>query len=262
MDRFRVHTNWTNTVQQVHEFAVEDLEDGATRAILKAAFTDPDQLKPAKTRQMLTEEAASTFANLALRLRARGHDVGTVAHFVNRLVFCMFAEDVTLLPNHMFCRMLEHCQHAPEDFQPRAQTLFTAMKDSGIVGFERVEWFNGGLFDTDEALPLEKADVKEVWAAAKLDWSDIDPSILGTLFERELNPDKRSQLGAHYTDRDKIMLIVNPVIVEPLTAEWETTRDEIARLIEGAPKETPEKLLRGRELAARTTGAEAGGEPA
>ncbi len=52
--------------------------------------------------------------------------------------------------------------------------------------------------------------------ATMLDWSDIDPSILGTLFERGLDPDKRSQLGAHYTDRDKIMQIVRPVIVEPL----------------------------------------------
>ncbi len=109
MDRFRVHTNWTNTVQQVHEFTVDDLEDAATRDILKAAFTDPGQLKPAKTRQMLTEETASTFATLAHRLRKRGHDGGAVAHFVNRLVFCMFAEDVALLPNHMFRRLLEHC---------------------------------------------------------------------------------------------------------------------------------------------------------
>nr|WP_321170043.1 type IIL restriction-modification enzyme MmeI [Pseudodonghicola flavimaris] len=31
-----------------------------------------------------------------------------------------------------------------------------------------------------------------------------------------LDPDKRSQLGAHYTDRDKIMQIVNPVVEEPL----------------------------------------------
>ena len=41
-------------------------------------------------------------------------------------------------------------------------------------------------------------------AASDLDWSEVDPSILGTLFERGLDPDKRAQLGAHYTDRDKI----------------------------------------------------------
>ena len=61
------------------------------------------------------------------------------------------------------------------------------------------------MFDDDTALPLEKPDIDTALAAAKLDWSEIDPSILGTLFERGLDPAKRAQLGAHFTDRDKIM---------------------------------------------------------
>lgn len=55
-------------------------------------------------------------------------------------------------------------------------------------------------------LQLEWEDLDDLIRAAHLDWSDIDPSILGTLFERGLYPAKRSQLGAHYTDRDKIKL--------------------------------------------------------
>ena len=77
------------------------------------------------------------------------------------------------------------------------------------------------------ALALDKAEVEVTLRAAALDWSEVDPSILGTLFERGLDPDKRSQLGAHYTDRDKIMRIVEPVIVRPLLAEWEVTKEEI-----------------------------------
>ena len=252
MDLIRVHTNWTNTVQHVHAITLDDLLDAARRDILKAAFTEPERLRPAKTRQMLTEEAAQKFAALAQRLRDRGHAAEDVAHFVNRLVFCMFAEDVNLLPNRMFQRMLEHSAANPDGFAEHARTLFAAMKDGGPVGFERVEWFNGGLFDTDQALALDKADVADVLSAARLDWSDIDPSILGTLFERGLDPNKRSQLGAHYTDRDKIMLIVNPVIVDPLTAEWDAARGKIQALIDGAPKPTRDRLLRGRDLAART----------
>lgn len=67
-------------------------------------------------------------------------------------------------------------------------------------------------------------------------WSDIDLSILGTLFERVLDPAKRGHLGAHYTDRDKIMQIVNPVIVEPLLNEWAEVKAQIEDLIENAPK--------------------------
>ena len=75
--------------------------------------------------------------------------------------------------------------------------------------------------------------------ASKLDWSNIDPSILGTLFERGLDPDKRSQLGAHYTDRDKIMRIIDPVIVHPWLVEWKTEKVQIADILErGARIET------------------------
>jgi type II restriction/modification system DNA methylase subunit YeeA len=251
MDRIRVHTNWTNTVQKVHEIALTDLTDGATRDLLKACFNDPERLKPAKTRQLLTEEAAQRFATLAQRLRGRGHDPQAVAHFVNRLVFCMFAEDVNLLPNKMFERMIKAARPKPETFQQHAKTLFSAMKAGGPVGFEQVEWFNGGLFDTDEALPMTWEDLDDLIRATTLDWSDIDPSILGTLFERGLDPDKRSQLGAHYTDREKIMQIVRPVIVEPLLAEWETVKAEIVATLAAAPKATAEKLLSPKEKAAR-----------
>lgn len=231
--RIVIRTNWTNTIQETYELRLDDLADSRKRDLLKHAFSDPDRLKPKKTRTQLTAEAADKFSGLAQRLRARGHDPHKVAHFVNRLVFCMFAEDVGLLPGNLFTKMLEHCRRDPKDFEPSAKTLFAAMKDpGGRVGFERIEWFNGGLFDDDEALPLDEDDIKQTLTAARLDWQDIDPSILGTLFERGLDPDKRSQLGAHYTDRDKIMMIVNPVIVEPLTAEWAETRAMIEAEVE------------------------------
>lgn len=252
MARFRIHTNWTNTVQKVHAFNLEDLADGATRDLLRSAFLEPELLRPSKTRQVLTEQAAAKFAALAQRLRDRGHEAQTVAHFVNRLVFCMFAEDVSLLPNHMFRRMLEHCQARPADFEDLAHELFGAMRAGGRIGFEQVAWFNGGLFDDDTALALDQTDASDLLEAARLDWSDIDPSILGTLFERGLDPAKRSQLGAHYTDREKIMQIVTPVIVEPLLAEWTEARSRIEGLLAKAPQKTPERLLRGRELASRT----------
>jgi len=40
-------------------------------------------------------------------------------------------------------------------------------------------------------------EMTELRNAAGLNWSAIDVSIFGTLFERGLDPGKRSQLGAH-----------------------------------------------------------------
>ena len=234
MARFRIRTNWTNCVSEVHEFALDDLADGAVRDKLKWAMSDPERLRPGVTRQTVTERAAATFAELAQGLRDRGQEPQTVAHFVNRLVFCMFAEDVGLLPDDMFTRMLTHARRNPGKFADYASRLFGAMATGGDIDFQAVDWSNGGLFDDDTALPLNQEGIETALKAARLDWSEIDPSILGTLFERGLDPDKRSQLGAHYTDRDKIMRIVEPVIVRPLLAEWQTAKTEIAGMMERA----------------------------
>ena len=234
MLRFRIRTNWTNSVSRTYEFGLEDLADAAARDKLKWAFSDPERLRPGETRQSLTERAAASFATVAQALRERGHDPHRVAHLVNRLVFCMFADDVGLLPDHMFTRMLEQARRTPAHFADLAGDLFRVMARGGRVGFETVDWFNGGLFDDDTALPLEKSDIDAVLAASNLDWSEIDPSILGTLFERGLDPGKRAQLGAHYTDRDKIMLIVEPVVLRPWLAEWTAEKAETAAELERA----------------------------
>ncbi|MGN6290831.1 MAG: DNA methyltransferase [Sphingopyxis terrae] len=243
MDRIRIHTNWTNTVQEVHEYTLEDLVDGQVREKLKRAFTDPEDFKPSKTRQALTEETAREFAGIAQRLRDRGHEPHKVAHFVNQLVFCMFAEDVGLLPDNLFTKMLKASRTRPERFEVNARKLFGAMATGGDLDFTPIDWFNGGLFADDFALPVEAKDIDELLSAAERDWSQIDPSILGTLFERGLDPAKRSQLGAHYTDREKIMMIVKPVIIDPLEVEWAEALAKMTALIDSAPKRTVERLL-------------------
>ena len=256
MLRFRIRTNWTNCVSRTYEFGLDDLTDIATRDRLKWAFSDPERLRPGETRQALTERVAASFATLAQSLREKGHDAHTVAHFVNRLVFCMFADDVGLLPGHMFTRMLEQAQRRPTQFAALADDLFGVMATGGRVGFETVEWFNGGLFDNASALPLEQSDIHTVLEASRLDWSEIDPSILGTLFERGLDPDKRTQLGAHYTDRDKIMLLVEPIVIRPWLAEWSEEKAQIAAGMERAEAaRSPSVRTKWRNEAKRRYGA-------
>ena len=233
IERIVIRTNWTNAISARHEVTLEDLQDPAKRALLKAAFTEPDRLRPTKTRQALTEQAAADFAELARRLRARGHDPHDVAHFVIRLVFCLFADDVALLPPGLFERMLHAAEANPPRFADFASRLFRAMKDpGGEIDFTPVPWFNGGLFDDDTALALDLADIKLLARVAALDWAEIDPSILGTLFERGLDPDKRSQLGAHYTDREKIGRLVDATITRPLLAEWAAVKAGLAAALE------------------------------
>lgn len=258
MDRIIVRTNWTNEVSERQAFALDDLRNAAVRARLRQCWVEPSAWKPGTTRQALTEKAAASFAELARRLRDRGHEPHAVAHFMIRLVFCLFADDVGLLPPGLFESMLVQAARQPAEFAPFAAELFRAMKDrGGRVGFQSVQWFNGGLFDDDAALPLDGADIAELAQAAALDWAEIDPSIMGTLFERGLNPDKRSQFGAHYTSRDMIERLIDPVIRRPLLAEWAATREKISaalaqaeaakgrRAVAKKARDAAEALLRG-----------------
>jgi hypothetical protein len=255
MQRIEVHTAWTNMVQEKHVFTLDDLLVAEKRALLKKAFSETavEAFKPGRKRADLTADVARDFIQLAQNLRARNHPPEQVAHFVNRMVFCMFAEDVDLLPERLFTKLLEASLSSPDKFAARAGHLFKQMSTGGeLADFTPIEWFNGGLFDDDSVLPLTKADIQLALNAARQDWSNVDPSIMGTLFERGLDPGKRSQLGAHYTDPEKIMMIVRPVIIEPLTREWEAVKAQIESLIEKAPRQTKDKLLKGADLAART----------
>ena len=116
------------------------------------------------------------------------------------------------------------------------------MKDGGLIGFERIEWFNGGLFDDDDALPLTADDISAMPAGCDARLGRNRSSIFGTLFVRGLDPDMRSETGSEYTDREKIMMIVEPVITRPLLREWETVREGISGLIEPAQLAVEEAL--------------------
>lgn len=72
---------------------------------LKNAFSNPGWFRPGVTRRMVTQEAAERFSALAHQLQAQGFEPHRVAHFLNRIIFCMFAEDVGLLPNRIFARL-------------------------------------------------------------------------------------------------------------------------------------------------------------
>ena len=224
IEKIVVLTNWTNTVSVRYEVTLDDLVQLEKREFLKKVFRGDESLRTGESRAALTAKVAREFAVLARELQDVGHDPLEVAHFVNRLVFCMFAEDAKLLADDLFTKMLAAARAKPEDFTMLASDLFRAMSTGGRVGFHNVEWFNGGLFDNEGSLPLSRKQIERVQAAATLDWTAIDPSILGTLFERGLDPAKRSQLGAHYTDPENIMRIVEPVVLAPLREEWEKQR--------------------------------------
>lgn len=220
IDRILIHTNFTNTVKRVIEIGLRDLLTADGIRNLRAVFYEPESFRAPQTTEQVTREAASEFARLAEHLRKWGHEPERIAHFLIRLLFCLFAEDIELLPKGLFTRLIDHGRQQPDAFNRQLRQLFAAMAVGDFFGEHAVLHFNGGLFDDDTIVELDRDALNILHHVASLDWSSIEPSVLGTLFERSLDPSKRSQLGAHYTSRDDILLLVEPVLMAPLRREW------------------------------------------
>lgn len=228
-ERIVIHTAFTGYPDEPREIRIEQLIEPEARQTLKWVFTDPEKLRPEKSTATITAEAAGQFAQLAAAMRSRGEEGQKVAHFLVQCLFCMFAEDETLLPAGVFTSLLGNAGNDPDKAARRIEKLFTAMqKKGGDYGDHDIPWFNGGLFKNIEIPALTANDLHALHrAAADMDWRAIDPTIFGTLFERGLDPTARAPLGAHYTDTGTIAKLIQPLVSEPLIREWESMRTEI-----------------------------------
>lgn len=214
--------------RQSYRIGMEDLRDEAVQARLRTIWQDPLSLDPTRIAAEVTRDIAERLARIARGLEAR-HDPKDVAEFLMRCLFTMFAEDVGLLPEEGFLGLLERMRDTPEHFVPALESLWQVMDKGGYAPHlnATLRRFNGSLFRNRRALPLEREEIEELWAAARKDWSDVEPAIFGTLLERALETRERAKLGAHYTPRAYVERLVIPTIIEPLRDDWELVQSDV-----------------------------------
>jgi len=209
-----------------HRIKLADLRELKVRERLRKIWLDPLSLDPSRISAEVTRDVATHLAELARSLEAAGHASEQVAAFLTRALFCMFAEDVELLPKDSFRGLLERYLDDPATL---VQMLRVLWKDMDTGGFSpaltrNVLRFNGKIFkghgQDGYVLPLSKPQIHTLLQAAKADWKSVEPAIFGTLLERALNPEERHALGAHYTPRAYVERLVLPTVMVPLRAQW------------------------------------------
>jgi N-6 DNA Methylase len=231
VNSIKVRTNFTGIYPSDEIFTLQDLLDDSKRLKLKKAWTDPQAFNPQTVRVNVTEATVKDLlVNVADKLKQRGYDPDKTAHFLVKVVFTLFAEDADLLPSHLFTQLLSAARKKPKDFKPMAEQLFSLMSKGGVSIIGSVPYFNGEVFSNPEAPDLGLSEISFLAGAASQDWTAVEPSIFGTLFERVIDPNKRAQIGAHYTPPSDILDVIEPVIFEPLFKEWETLRSELEPL--------------------------------
>ncbi len=247
-ETIRIHTNFTGTVSDTYTITLDDLRDieqNATRKsalgivsesplsiyqVLRYCFYEPGNLKPSNTPDDLTQAAAGVFWRISDELQKYndGKDF-EIARFLSQLLFCMFASDVRLLKKELMTQFTYDLGDSPATIFPaRLSRLFDQMSIGDPIEAPPIKQFNGGLFDGQpHNLDIGNSIIPLVREADALDWSQIEPAIFGTLFERIYNPAKRAQQGRHYTSRKDIETLVEPVVMAPLRRDWDTIKSGI-----------------------------------
>ncbi|MFM2098577.1 MAG: hypothetical protein RLZZ366_116, partial [Pseudomonadota bacterium] len=250
---FELYFDWTGDGrgygffpdQQNYRIAFDDLRDEKIRELLRGIWTDIPSVDPRLKAAAVTRDVAARLSRVAeaLEKSERQLNPGKVdtelamgieatSLFLMRLLFCMFAEDVGLLPERSFTAFLDESRSKSERWwQNGLHDLWAKMNQSDQLnrfwssGDATIRHFNGNLFSSARVYDLPVEFKGELYEAARKDWRSVEPAIFGTLLEQVLTTSERAKLGAHYTPRPYVQRIVNATIGDVLTPEWHAVRD-------------------------------------
>jgi SAM-dependent methyltransferase len=223
-----------------------ELAKAEIRERLRLVWTEPLALDPARRSARITREVAAKLAALAKSFEETGYAPETVAAFLMRCLFTMFAEDVQLIPAGRFAELLASRRDKLHTFQPMLESLWATMNTGGFSPIleEHVLKFNGGLFESSQALPVNRAQLELLIEASRSDWREVEPAIFGTLLERALDPVERHKLGAHYTPRAYVERLVLPTVIEPLREQWKDVQTAAVTLAQEGKLEAAAALVK------------------
>ena len=231
-----------------YRILLSELAVPENRERLRLLWTDPHSLDPARKTAEVTRGIAAKLATLARNLENKRHKPKDVAEFLTRCIFTSFAESVELIPRESWLNLLidirdrNNIKHFPQ----LASSLWHTMNTGGFSTVLQceVKHFNGGLFESTSALPIDRDQLNLLIEAADSDWANVEPAIFGTLIERALDKDERSQLGAHYTPRAYVERLIIPTVVEPLRADWNNIVAAIADCVHAGDVEVAVTFVR------------------
>lgn len=239
--------------RQTFRITMADLRSPNLRERLKRVWEDPFSLDPAKHAAEVTQEIAALLAKMTQTMERRAPSqepqlrsewAYKVSKFLMRCIFAMFAEDIGLLPEGAFLRLVQQHKGKANRFHLAATEFFRTMDIGGYSPAiqEDIRKFNGGLFHEAISVEITEDELKLLEIAAGRGWRAVEPAIFGTLLEQALSERERAKLGAHYTPRAYVERLVVPTVIEPLREDWENVQSEAIG-----------KLLDGDEMGARET---------
>ncbi|MFM5389164.1 DNA methyltransferase [Aeromonas dhakensis] len=158
--------------------------------------------------------------------------------FLNRLLFCFFAEDTKIFSENQFTDLLnKHTQEDGSDLVGVFERLFDVLNTPAHQRNDLPKYLNdfpyvnGGLFKKQIKVPTFDAKTRRMLLdSGSLDWSDINPDIFGSMIQGVADPETRSKMGMHYTSVSNIMKVIEPLFLNDLYEEFDKCNDNINKL--------------------------------
>ena len=223
-DEFWVYDLDTQVGEPVDRVALPDLP--ARHEVLNFLF--PDERPPlfGNDRVAVTRAAADKVASVFQSLITRKVPREEAQRFILQSVAAMFAEDIELLPKHIFTRLIDDCVSGASSYD-LIGGLFRQMNEPKPAKggrYVEVPYFNGGLFSAVDPLELDKEELALLREAAAEDWSKVEPPVFGSIFQGSMDAEERHAYGAHFTSEADILRIVIPTIVTPWRQRIESAK--------------------------------------
>jgi hypothetical protein len=231
-DRFRIVDILLN---KSHEFTLDELPNNLQRI---QAVSNRDAQTAIYVQVEADQKAAQLMANLYLQLEKYGYSGHEASVFMVRVLFCLFADDTNMWAGRIFQKLVEDTNAGGSDLGPRLANLFVFLDlpkgerrgplDPFVENFPHV---NGGIFaERIEVINFNGPMRAALVDACNYDWSKINPTIFGALFQNIKSKDDRRALGEHYTTEANIEKAIRPLLFDELDEKLERSWDSEPRL--------------------------------
>jgi hypothetical protein len=159
--------------------------------------------------------------------------------FLTRLLFCYFAEDTNIFAdNAVTSSISSHTQVDGSDVNSYLTRLFNIFntpqnqREKNTPAYlGEFPYVNGGLFRDEFAVPLFTTKSRQLLLEiGKLEWSQINPDIFGSMIQAVITPEHRGGMGMHYTSVPNIMKVIEPLFLDELYMEFEKSYESKNKL--------------------------------
>lgn len=156
--------------------------------------------------------------------------------FLSRLLFCFFAEDTTIFEKGLFSSSIaSHTLEDGSDLNGYLDRLFEALNSENKSPFPKYlqifPYVNGGLFAEKHPAPrFTRRSRKILLECGSLNWSSINPDIFGSMIQAVVDSNLRGEMGMHYTSVPNIMKVIEPLFLNELYDEFETSKGNQKKL--------------------------------